>query len=113
LDFSSKLQACCEIKSVAFDAFADVEVVNPERAEIDVGVLPRKCHRWEPEKARFAAGLLELLGETHAKDLTLETVFGSELAKVMEISKPRSTARALYQADRRWREPDRGQSPQP
>ena len=33
----------------------------------------------------MAAGLLELLGETHAKDLTLETVLGSELVKVMEI----------------------------
>jgi hypothetical protein len=33
----------------------------------------------------FAAGLLELLGETHAKDLTLETVLGSALVKVMEI----------------------------
>jgi hypothetical protein len=36
-------------------------------------------------KAGVAAGLLELLGETHAKDLTLETVLGSELVKVMEI----------------------------
>ena len=36
-------------------------------------------------KARVTAGLLELLGETHAKDLTLETVLGSELVKVMEM----------------------------